>query len=273
MHDPRTPLRLPEGTPPDRPSAARMYDYFLGGFHNFAIDRQAAQQVIAIYPDAPLVMRANRAFLRRAVTFLLEQGVDQFLDLGSGIPTVGNVHEVAQRANPAARVVYVDLDPVAVLHSEALLRDNPNAAVIRADVRDPTPILAHPTARRLLDPGRPLAILLVALLHFVTDDAEAERLVGTLREALPPGGFLALSHGTHEGAPPEAIARAERLYAGTSNPAKARSRAEVARFFAGLELVEPGLVHAPVWRPDDPDDPLRDDPTRSLILAGVGRKP
>lgn len=273
MDEPRTSTTLPDDLAPDKPSVARIYDFLLGGFHNSAVDREAARRALAIYPDTALAMRANRAFLRRVVTYLLDQGIDQFLDLGSGIPTAGNVHEVAQRANPAARVAYVDLDPIAVLHSEALLRGNPGATMIQADVRDPAAILAHPTTRRLLDPGKPLAVLLVALLHFVTDDADADDLVRTLRETLPAGGYLVLSHGNYEEAPPEILAQLKQLYAGTSNPAKERSRAEIARFFDGLELVEPGLVYAPRWRPDDPDDPFRDEPGRSLVLVGVGRKP
>src|SRR2546423_11334318 len=146
-----------------------MYDYFLGGYHNFEIDRKAAEAAIAIYPDFALVMRANRAFLRRAVEYLVAQGVDQFLDIGSGIPTVGNVHEVAQRANPAARVVYVDSDPVAVAHSSAILQGTANTAVIRADTRHPAQILGHPDVRRLLHFDKPLALLLVFILHFIID--------------------------------------------------------------------------------------------------------
>ncbi len=165
-----TPPTPPPGVSTDIPSVARMYDYFLGGYHNFAADRQAAERVLAQFPDTRFIAQANRAFLRRAVTFLGEQGIAQFLDIGSGILTVGNVHEIVQAGNPNARVVYVDSDPVAVIHSETILADNPNAAAVRADARQPEAILAHPEVRRLLDPARPLAVLLVALLHFVTDD-------------------------------------------------------------------------------------------------------
>src|SRR5579884_3165576 len=141
----------PRDVPLDRPSAARMYDYYLGGFHNFELDRQMAEQAIALWPELPLIMRANRGFLRRAVNYLVTQGIDQFLDIGSGIPTVGNVHEVAQRANPNARVVYVDIDPIAVAHSRAILGDAPNVAVIQADLREPESILGHPKVTGLLD--------------------------------------------------------------------------------------------------------------------------
>src|SRR5919205_1515606 len=145
--------------PPDGPNIARMYDYYLGGAHNFAADREAAQRMIDVFPDLPRVTQANRAFLRRAVAFLVEQGIDQFLDIGSGIPTAGNVHQVAQRANPAARVVYVDIDPVAVAHSRTLLRDNPRAGVVLADARATDQIFADPAVARLIDPVRPVGVL------------------------------------------------------------------------------------------------------------------
>jgi hypothetical protein len=273
MDDPRVPIALPEGPAAEKPSAARMYDYMLGGFHNVAIDREAVARAAAVYPDAALAARGNRAFLRRAVTYLIERGIDQFLDLGSGIPTAGNVHEVAQRADPAARVVYVDLDPTAVAHSRALLHDNPGAIAIQADARRPAAILARPEVRRLLDLERPVGLLLLTLLHFVANDTEAYGLVATLRDAVTPGSYLALSHGTYEGAPAAVIGQVERLYAGTANPVQFRAGPAIAHFFAGWELVEPGLVHGPVWHPDDPDDPFRDEPGRSLNLVGVGRKP
>ena len=257
---------------PEKPSVARMYDYMLGGFQNAAVDREAVRRVQAIYPDMAFVARANRAFLRRAVTFLLDRGIDQFLDLGSGIPTAGNVHEVAQRRDPAARVLYVDVDPLAVAHGAALLAGNPSAAALRADARDPAAILAHPTARRVIDPARPVAALLLTLLHFVPDDDEAYALVRALRDALPAGSYLAVSHLTHEGAPPDVIAQVERLYGGTANPVRARTAAAIARFFEGWELVVPGLVPLPLWHQDDPHAPFLDDPPRSLGLVGVARK-
>ena len=265
---------VPADVPLDKPNVARMYDHYLGGYHNFAIDRQAAEAVIAVYPDFPLAMRANRAFLRRAVQFLVAQGIDQFLDIGSGIPTVGNVHEVAQQINPAARVLYVDADPVAVAHSEAILQGNPRAAVLHADARQVGPILASPQARRLLDLERPLAVLLLTVLHFVTDDGDAEGLVRGLRQALAPGSYLVISHGTPEhDAPADVKERVIRLYGTTSNPARPRSFAQVGRFFQGWELLEPGLVFTPLWRPDGGPEPLADQPARSATIAGVGRKP
>lgn len=256
------------------PNVARMYDYYLGGYHNFAIDRQAAEAVLTAYPDFALAMRANRAFLRRVVSFLAAQGVTQFLDLGSGIPTVGNVHEVAQQANPAARVVYVDLDPVAVAHSEAILAGDPATVVLQGDVRHPEAILAHPTTRRLLDFRQPTAVLMLTVLHFVTDDAEALAAVQTLRDALAPGSYLVLSHGTpdHE-TRREVKERVIGLYRGTNTPAKPRHAADVLRFFAGFELVSPGLVYTPAWRPESTADPLHDRPAASATYAAVGRRP
>ncbi len=269
-----TPEWLPDDASLDRPSAARMYDYFLGGYHNFAIDRAAAEQVLTINPDAPLVMQANRAFLRRVVKFLVEQGIDQFLDLGSGIPTVGNVHEVAQQLNPDARVVYVDIDPIAVRHSEAILRHNPNAAAIQADIRRPLDqVFNHPNVRRLLDFSKPIAVLLAAVLHFVTDDEQAEKLARVLRDVVAPGSYMAISHGSYENLPREVVERLEGLYARSTTPVKLRSRAQIEGYFAGLELVEPGLVLVPLWRPEGPDDLFLDQPGQSWTFGGVGRKP
>ena len=171
------------------PSAARMYDYYLGGHHNLAIDREAADAAIAIYPEFPLIMQANRAFLRRAVVYLAEQGIDRFLDIGSGIPTVGNVHQIVQQINPSARVVYVDVDPVAVTHSTAVLRGVPNATIIEADLRQPKTILDHPDVRDLLGAGQPVALILAFVLHFVVDDAQARWVVRELRDALPPHSY------------------------------------------------------------------------------------
>ena len=263
----------PEDLPLDKPNVARMYDYYLGGYHNFAIDRQAAEAVIATYPDFPVAMRANRAFLRRAVKFLATQGICQFLDIGSGIPTVGNVHEVAQRVQPSARVVYVDSDPVTVAHSAAILGATPNVAALQADARQPELILQHPVTMNLLDFSQPVAVLLLTVLHFLTDDAEALRTVDALRTGLAPGSYLVISHGTREhDAPPEVKEQVLRLYRGTSNPAKPRSATELLQYFEGFDLVEPGLVFTPLWRPENAADPLHTHPERAATYAGVGRK-
>lgn len=263
----------PESIPYDMPNPARMYDYLLGGYNNFEVDRAAARRMIEINPDAPLVMRANRAFLRRAVGFLVNRGITQFLDIGSGIPTVGSVHEVAQKADPTTRVVYVDAEPVAVRHSEMLLKDNPDAAVFQFDARQPERLLGHPEVRRLLDLGKPTAVLLFCLLHFVPDDEEAFRITRVLSDALVPGSYVGISHATHEHSPPEYIEQVTRLYSRTATPVKMRSHGEIEGFFEGLELVEPGLVHVPLWRPEASDDLLADHPVRSVTYGGIGRKP
>jgi O-methyltransferase involved in polyketide biosynthesis len=269
MRDSRQPSM---NVPDDAPSAARIYDYLLGGFYNFEVDRAVAQKITEALPDMPLFMRANRAFLRRVVRFLAEQGIDQFLDLGSGIPTVGNVHEVAQQANPSACVVYVDNEPVAVNHSRTILEGNSKATVIQADIRQPEVILGHPETRRLLDFNRPTAVLLLSVLLFLNDE-EAYRVVRYVRDALVPDSYIAISHPTDDKTPPEQSERAEKLYAAIGAPVRVRSYNEVERFFDGLELVEPGLVHIPLWRPEGPDDLFLRNPELSAYYAGVGRKP
>ena len=242
------------------PSRARIYDYVLGGFHNFASDRAVADELIRRDPDFPLTVRVNRAFLTRVVRFLAGEGIDQYLDLGSGIPTAGNVHEVAQEIRPAAHVVYVELDPVAVEHAHTILRDQPTVTTVQADVFEPEAILAHPEVRRLLDFERPLAVLLLAVLHFLPDDERARQVVGVYRDALPAGSYLALSHATT-------------WIAHSASAGKSRQPPEIATFFAGLDLVEPGLVYTPLWRPESADDLLVAEPERSITVGGVGRKP
>jgi SAM-dependent methyltransferase len=264
------PAWAPEGIDIDTPSASRLYDYYLGGSHNFAADRVVAEQALAVMPEGPLLAQLNRAFLRRAVRFCVAAGIRQFLDIGSGIPTLGNVHEVAQQAAPDARVVYVDTDPVAVAHSRAILADNPNAAVIQEDLRHPDRIVEHAETRRMLDLDRPTALLLVAVLHFIPDRDDPVGLIGRLRQALVPGSFLVLSHATYEGRPDDAQ-RITELYKSTANPLTMRDRPAVTKLFEGFDLVDPGVVWAPEWRPDSPDD-LGEAPERSGIHVGVGRK-
>ncbi|CCF85544.1 SAM-dependent methyltransferase [Nitrolancea hollandica] len=255
-----------------KPNPARMYDYYLGGYHNFAIDREAADAAIAIWPELPLVMQANRAFLRRAVRFLVGQGIDQFLDIGSGIPTVGNVHEVAQQLNPAIRVVYVDSDPIAVAHSEFLVRANPQVAVVQQDAAQVDQLLGQPEVRALLDSGRPVAVLMCAVLHFILTDQEAESVSRAIIDALPPGSYVAISHASAEGVPPETHEQMMRLYDKTSSPMVGRTRAQITRLFGDLDLVEPGVVHVPLWRPEGPNDLFLAEPERGISVGGVGRK-
>jgi hypothetical protein len=260
---------IPDGVEADRPSVARLYDFFLGGHHNFAADREMGRQLLAAEPNARNIVAENRAFLGRAVRFLLAAGVRQFLDLGSGIPTQDNVHEIAQRTDPAARVVYVDNDPVAVAHSKQILSGNTLATVIQEDLRQPEAILAHPDVRRLIDFSQPVAVLMVTVLHFVPDTDDPAMVVSRFASRLVPGSALVISHATHDAAP-DAAAQVERLYTGTSAAAHTRSRAEILRFFAGLDLVDPGLVYLPLWRPDGP---APDHPERAWFYAGVARKP
>lgn len=257
----------PDGIDLTTPSVARVYDYWLGGAHNFKVDREFSKQMFEVMPEARQVAQANRAFLHRAVRFMIGTGIRQFLDIGSGIPTVGNVHEIAQQAAPQARVVYVDVDPVAVAHSQQLLDGNHQAAAIQQDARHPEAILDHPQTRALLDLDQPVGLLLVAVLHYLPDQDDPYQVVARLRQALYPGSYLAISHPTADGRP----AQAQQVVAmsrQTATPATARTRAQVERFFSGLELVEPGLVWAPQWRPDFPDEV--EQPERSSNYAGVG---
>jgi len=257
-----------EGVEPERPSAARVYDYYLGGSHNFAVDRAMAEQAIRILPELPANMRANRAFLRRAVRYLIGQGIRQFLDLGSGIPTVGNVHEVALSEAPDARVVYVDSDPVAVAHSQSILESQPQATILQADVTDPASVLGP--AERHLDFDRPVGILMVALLHFVPDSADPAGLVARYRDAVVPGSYLAISHGTADQQGDRGPAM-EALYARSANPLVSRDKAAVEALFAGFELIDPGVVFVPLWRPDPGGLPTATPPERTATYAGVGR--
>jgi Protein of unknown function (DUF574). len=234
----------------DTPNAARMYDYHLGGSYNFVVDRAAAERTRAVMPWVAEAIRANRAFLGRAVRFCQQQGIDQFLDLGSGIPTVGNVHEMARVADPAARVAYVDNEAVAAACGTAMLVDDPLATMSQADLRDPEAVLSAPGVWDLLDFTRPVALLTVAVLHFVPDAADPTSILAHYRGRLVPGSVHVLSHATADN-DPEVAAAGAATYLDTSNPVTVRTRDEVAALLDGLELVEPGLVDATDWRPDD----------------------
>jgi hypothetical protein len=262
---------VPEDVDIERPTIARIYDYLLGGSHNFAADRELAHQMIAVKPDLALQAQANRAFLHRAVRFLLNAGVRQFLDIGSGIPTLGNVHEIAQKAAPEARVAYADIDAVAVAHSRAILAGNDRAVAIQEDLRRPDAILAHPEVRALLDLTQPLGVLLVAILHAVSDADDPFGVVARLREVMAPGSYLVIAHSTCDARPDEVNQLGQLSRQTTSGAAAPRSRAQVERFFAGFDLVDPGLVWAPQWRPDSPDD-VADRPELSINYVGVGRR-
>lgn len=265
----------PGWVPPEidtkRANVARVYDYLLGGTHNFLADQDVARNLLAIEPASRIGMRSNRAFLARAVRFLADAGIRQFLDIGSGIPTEGNVHEIAQAAAPGAKVVYVDSDPTAIAHSQAILDGNPSAAIVPGDLREPEVILNDPVTRRLIDLSQPVGLVLAAIVHFIIDSEQARGIVSTLISHLAPGSYLVLSHGTSEGNPDLARA-AETIYnRNVSSAARLRSRAEILPFFEGLELLEPGLVTTPYWRPDPPGPPADADKAW-FILAGVARK-
>ncbi|GAA3880696.1 SAM-dependent methyltransferase [Saccharothrix violaceirubra] len=255
-----------------RPSIARVYDYWLGGAHNFAVDRMVADKVLADVPVLKSVILNHRAFLRRAVRFLLDQGIRQFLDLGSGIPTVGNVHEIAQAVDPGARVVYVDIDPVAVAHSRAILTGNPLVNVLQTDVRDAATVLKSPEVLDLLDFDRPIGLLMVALLHFVSDEEDPRGIVASYRDALPDGSYLALSHAGYEpGEWNPAWNEARNTYNRGVSEMTYRPRQEVEALMTGLDLVEPGVARLPLWRPDSPDD-VDEGAHRFMSFGVVGRK-
>jgi hypothetical protein len=253
------------------PNAARIYDYFLGGTCNLAPDREFADKFLKVMPEARMAARENRAFLGRAVRFCVEEGIRQFLDVGSGIPTVGNVHEIAQGMESECRVLYLDNDPVAVAHSELMLQGNERAAVLQADLCDPETIFGSQPARRLLDLDQPMALLMVAVLHFVPNSANPLTAIARYINAIASGSFFVLSHGTNDGldeVPAEANARNRQ----TTAPGVDRTRAEVLSLLDGTELVEPGMVWTPQWRPIVPEE-ADDHPERSLVYAAVGRKP
>ena len=263
---------VPETVDTTKPSAARMYDYYLGGAHNFGVDRELASKVLALFPDGPMMAQANRAFLHRAVRHMLDAGVRQFLDVGSGIPTSGNVHEIAQQAMPDARVLYVDHDAVAVAHSELMLRANPNADVLHGDLRRPDEILESPQLRDLLDLSQPVGILLIAVLHFVADEDRPDEIIARLRDAVAPGSHLAVSHGTGVGRTAATMEQLAEIYRSTATPLTYRNHDQVRELFAGWEILEPGVVWSPEWRPNWHDE-VGDDPAFSGTVAAVGRKP
>jgi hypothetical protein len=240
----------PAGLDVTTPNIARMYDYMLDGKDNFAADRDAAEKLIAMMPQLPLVARANRVFLRRAVRALAtEYGIRQFIDVGTGLPTMGNVHEVAQRAAPDTRVLYVDNDPVVCCHARALL-SSAATQIVEADLRRPDEILSHPLTGQIIDFGEPFALMFMSVLHFVPDQDDPWAVISRFRAAMAPGSFLVLSHGTLETRPDDPRARlSAEVYSQSSAALALRSLESVRRLFDGFELVEPGLVWVSEWRP------------------------
>lgn len=265
---------VPAGVDISVPSMARAYDYLLGGGHNFAVDRELANKAEQAVPGSRQIAQLNRRFLARAVRFLIDCGVRQFLDLGSGIPTVGNVHEIARRAAPESRVLYVDKDPIAVAHSELILAGNDSAAAIEADLRDPAAIIDSPQARRLLNFDEPIATLMVMVLHWVPNDEDPYGLLDQYRRALASGSYLVISHVTADQRPTEIQGAAEVIeQAKSPDLLNYRSHAEIQRFFTGFDLVEPGLVGCGIWQPTGDDGFTDDSEFNAHIYAGVGRKP
>jgi O-methyltransferase involved in polyketide biosynthesis len=252
------------------PHIARVYDYWLGGKDNFAADREMGERTLQAYPNLVYSVRANRAFLARVVRFLAgEMGIRQFLDIGTGIPTANNTHEVAQHIAPEARIVYVDNDPVVLSHAKALLKSTPEGACayIDADLRDPDTILAG--AADTLDFGQPVAVMLIAVMHFVGDDAQASAIVNRLMAACVPGSFLAMSHAASDIDAAQMAEMVRRLNESTAEKTTLRDRAGVARLFEGLELVEPGVIRAAEWRPTTDLEAA----SPAALWGGVARKP
>ena len=267
----------PRGVDITKPSIARVYDFMVGGKDNFAIDRLAAERALAIIPDAPEAGRACRAFLNRVVRYLAaEVGIRQFLDIGSGLPTDTNVHQVAHEVDPAARVVYVDNDPMVLVHGRALLADNDSTTVIEADIRAPEEILDHKIVRQYLDFTEPVGLLLLSILHHLHDAEEPAKIAATLRDALPSGSHLAIIHfwdpaDEH----PHISAKvhdAERVFNETLGTGRWRHRAEIESYFGDFEMVEPGLVPLAEWRAD-PDAMAEQQVSYYTMLGGVARKP
>ena len=257
-----------------RPHPARMYDYYIGGKNHFAADREVADAALSHWPAGRIGLRENRRFLGRAVRYLAgEAGIRQFLDIGSGLPTTANVHEIAQAVDPSCRVVYVDSDPMVLVHARALLTSAPEGrtAYIQADLKSPLDILSSPVVRSVLDFSQPVALMLIAVLHFLQEEDQAEGTLKTLVDALPPGSYLAASHITAEH-DPEGIAGGQRVYRNAGLPMNTRDSDEFASLaFSGLELVPPGVVLVSEWRPDS--NAPRPSPAEVSCYGGVARKP
>ncbi|MFC7532328.1 SAM-dependent methyltransferase [Actinoplanes sp. GCM10030250] len=257
------------------PHPARRYNYWLGGKDNFAADRESGDQIARAFPTVVTAARSNRAFLRRAVRYLAENGIRQFLDIGTGLPVPDNTHEIAQRVAPAARVLYVDNDPIVLTHARALLRGHPRGRTgyLEADVSTPRTILASPELAATLNLDRPVALLLVAVLHFIRDDDQALTIVKQLLGALPSGSYLVISHATMDFAAPAEHQVYEQMYAEGRTDARARPKSQISCFFEGLDIVAPGIVTVNDWRAEDLDDPDRPTSAEVAIYGAVGRVP
>ncbi|MDR0344215.1 MAG: SAM-dependent methyltransferase [Nocardiopsaceae bacterium] len=267
---------VPPGVDPNVPAPARLYDYYLGGTHNYPVDREAAEQIRKLIPELSDAAWANRGFHQRAARWIALQDVRQFIDIGSGLPTVGNTHEVVQRVDPAMRVVYVDHDPLVLAHSAPLLAGQRRTRAIQADLRKPDQLLSHPDLTGLIDFSQPTGLMMTWVMHFVADSDDPQGLVARYLAALAPGSYLALSHVTNEKTPPASVAAAEALYAKASEQLYFRPRADVQRFFDGLELISPcpntaaEVVHTGDWGAEDPE--LADSDGSRWSWCGVARK-
>jgi S-adenosyl methyltransferase len=270
MTDQQLPDWVPEGIEVTVPNAARMYDYSLGGYHNFPVDREMSDRIERIAPGAMAIARGNRAFVGRSVRWLVkEAGIRQFLDIGSGIPTLGNVHEVAQAAAPDTKVMYVDIDPIAVAHSRAILAGNPQTGIIQADVRDPEHLLNHEDVLTLLDFAQPVAVLLHAVLHFVPDEADPAGIVATIQEAVVRGSYLSVTHGVTDKDRETEADEIYKLYERTPTAIMSRGPEQLLALLDGMEIVPPGVVDVNSWHPEDPAD----GDALPGVLAVVARKP
>jgi S-adenosyl methyltransferase len=255
---------------PDIPSSARIYDYFLGGKDNFPADREAGDEIISYLPDICEAARFNRAFVGRVVRFLVKDvGVTQLIDIGTGLPTQGNVHEVAKEANPAAQIVYVDHDPVVLAHARDLLDGDQNAVITEHDMQDPEGILADPELREKIDFSQPVGTLYVSMLHFVSGDDDPGGIIRRLLDPFPSGSYVALTHATAD--PTPLVWDVARVYNSATTQLYPRTKAEVLDLVAGLDVVEPGIVWTPLWRPD-PGDAIPADPSHAYYYAVVARK-
>lgn len=256
----------------DTPSAARLYDYYLGGAHHFACDRELAKKVVELVPDAQFAAFANRRFLQRAVRWCVRtQGITQFIDVGCGLPTVGATHEVARSVDPYTRIVYVDNEPVAVAHSQLILENMAGIGVVGADLRHPSSFLDDPTTQRLINFTEPVGVILAAVMHFVTAEDDPADIMRQIRSALAPGSVVVISHGTADSDP--AVVDVAHLYDEQSqNHTAVRTLDEVTALFEGLRLVEPGVVWIPDWHPDNSIAPA-EAPSRSRLYGGVGEVP
>lgn len=269
--------QIPPGVDPDKPSPARLYDYFLGGTNNLPVDREAADRLKAAVPDIVDAMWANRGFHGRAAVWLARQGIRQFIDIGSGLPTQNNTHQAVHKVAPEARVVYVDNDPMVAAHSGLLLAGDGTTTLITADMRDPDAVLGAPGLRRLIDFSEPAGVLMTAVLHFVADEADPWGLVARYMAAVAPGSYLALSHGTYDKIPPNSIQAGNETYANATEQTHLRTQAEVERFFDGLELTapyagaDPVITYAGLWGAEDLD--AADTEGSRGIYCGVARRP